>query len=114
MLVTMQQLKMGMACYLKKEVLPSLDPTGFAGFGVSFVSALAIGYVDRFLINLSKNPLFAMFEIVDSEGRIESQALAEAIEFAMPETGFSVTIGKGSKLTFRSEDAKKLCEYIER
>lgn len=112
MLVTIQQIKMGMALYLKKEIAPNLPKDGFAGFGVSFVGALAVGYVDRFLLNLAKNPMFAMFDLVDAEGRVELDHLAEALAFAIPETGVSVPIGKGEKLTFRADDAAKLCEYI--
>ena len=112
MLVTMQQLKTGMAGYMKKEVLPNLPLEGFAGIGAGFVSALAIGHIDRFILNLAANPLLSMFEFVDAEGRIELDALEEAMEFAMPETGVSIPIGKTQKITFRADDVHKLCEYI--
>lgn len=112
MLVTIKQIKMGLAAYLKKEIVPNLPPDGLGSFGVSFVGVLAVGYVDRFLANVAKNPMFAMFEVIDSDGRIELDNLAEALSFAIPETGISIPIGKGEKLTFRADDAVKLCEYI--
>ena len=111
MLVTMDQLKKGMALYLKNEVLPVLPSDSFAGFGAAFVGTLAVGYVDRFLLNLASNPLFAMFGIIDAEGRIELDAFADALKFAVPETGVTVPIGK-TKITFRADDAAKLCDYI--
>lgn len=112
MLVTIKQIKMGMASYLKKEIVPKMPAEGFAGFGVSFIGVLAVGYIDRFLVNVAKNPMFAMFELIDADGRIELDNLAEALAFAIPETGLSIPIGKGEKITFRADDAAKLCEYI--
>jgi hypothetical protein len=55
-----------------------------------------------------------MFGIIDGDGRIELDALSEALTFAMPETGVSLPIGKTDKITFRREDITKLCEYIGR
>lgn len=112
MLVTMNQIKQGMALYMKNEVLPNLSTDGFAGFGVSFVSTLAIGYIDRFLVNLAANPLIGMFGFMDDQGRVELDSLSEALSFAMPETGISVPIGKTQKITFRADDVQKLIEYI--
>ena len=112
MLVTTNQIKQGAALYLKNEVIPHLPSEGFAGFGFTFAATLAVGYIDKAVVTLSQHPLVSMFGIIDSEGRIELDALSEALSISMPDTGMSLPIGKSNKITFRKEDIAKLCEYI--
>jgi hypothetical protein len=114
MLVTTNQIKQGAALYLKNEVLPHLSNGGAGAFGFTFAATLAVGYIDKAVVNLSQHPLVSMFGIIDGDGRIELDALSEALTFAMPETGVSLPIGKTDKITFRREDIAKLCEYIGR
>lgn len=109
--VPMDKVTQGVITYFEDEVMPHLPNTGWQGFGIGFVSTLALSRIGSIMQQLTAHPVVAMLEIVDADGRVDVDELYKAAMQAMPEEGMQIGV-LGHQLKFKRDDVKKLRDMI--
>ena len=110
--VSINQIEMGIAKYLDAELLPQLPKEGAKGFGVQVMATLATKRIGNLVRSYAELPLLKTMGIVDAQGGIDLPGLREAALQSMPDTGVSIDVPLAGKLTFYKADIDKLYKYI--
>lgn len=111
---SVEQIQKGVAAYLDAEFMPMLDENSFKKVIVGAAISLAINKYTSLIPVIQQNPFVASLDVIDSEGNVDVETLAEAIKENMPPTGVETEIPMLGKIRLKSADADKLVEYISK
>ena len=111
-MVSIEKIEQGVAAYLDGELMPKLPANGVQRVIVGTAMSLLIKRSGAILDSYKDNQLVKMLGIMDSEGNIDIDILAEELKKNMPKDGLRVDVPIIGALTFKENDVDKLYEYI--
>lgn len=111
-MVTKEQFMNGLLMYADKEIIPHLPTVGKWGIGAAIILATSKG--EELLDNLENNSVVQALSIVDENGKIDVDILANALKESADKYGkMQMTIPVIGTLAFTSDDIEKMRYYIE-
>ena len=111
-MVTIDQLKNGIAAYLDREFLPKLPYTPSKKFAVGVALGLFIKRFDNIYLAYRDNPVIKMLGVIDDNGSIDIDILAEVIKERLGDKGFEFAIPVIGPITIEQADVDNLYGYI--
>ena len=111
-MVSIGKIEQGVAAYLDSELMPKLPANGVQKVIVGTAMSLLIKRSGAILDSYKDNQLVKMLGIMDSEGNVDIDVLAEELKKNMPKDGLRVDVPIIGALTFKENDVDKLYEYI--
>lgn len=109
---TIAQIQKGVAAYLDNELMPQLPENGIEKVLAGTAMSLAIRKSGVIMGSLKDNKAVKMLEIMDSEGNVDVDILAEELKKNVPNDGVKIEIPLIGGLTFHKSDVEKVHEYI--
>lgn len=111
-MVSIDKIQQGVAAYLDAELMPQLPNTGFEKVLAGTAMSLAIRRSGAILDSYKNNKAVQMLGLMDAEGNVDVDVLAEELKKNIPKEGMKVNIPIIGNMTFHKEDVDKLHEYI--
>lgn len=111
-MVSIDKIEQGVAAYLDSELMPQLPTNGVQKVIAGTAISLLIKRSGMILESYKNNQLVKMLGIMDSEGNVDVDILAEELKKNMPKEGVKVDVPVIGTLTFKENDIEKLYEYI--
>lgn len=115
-MVTLGQIQHGIARYVDAQIMPQLPQTGamdgLKKLGVGVATAYAAKNIDKVLSGLKGNQFLTALGVIDVNGDIDVEGLAEIAKEKIPESGLRVTVPILNELTFYRTDVDALLSYI--
>ena len=115
-MVNMNQFRRGITAYADNEILNKLPATGLKKLGFGTAITLFVANVDRIIAEYSKSPIMGLLGVMDTDGTVNIDALAEALKKNMGDSGehvevnaFGVHLGD---ITLHRADVDTLRSYI--
>lgn len=111
-MVTIKQIEQGVAAYLDAELMPQLPANGVQKVIAGTAMSILIKRSGEIIESYKDNQFVKMLGIMDSDGNIDVDTLAEELKKNMPKDGMKVDVPIIGELTFKENDVDKLYEYI--
>lgn len=111
-MVTINKIEQGIAAYLDGELMPKLPSTGIEKVLAGTALSLAIRKSGGILEGYKDNKAMQMLGVMDVEGNVDVDILAEELKKNIPAEGVTIDIPIIGTLIIKSEDVDKLHEYI--
>lgn len=111
-MVTIDKIEQGVAAYLDAELMPKLPSTGIEKVLTGTAVSLIIRRSGKILDSYKNNKMVQMLGIMDAEGNVDIDVLAEELKKNLPADGVKVEVPVIGAMTFKKEDIDKLHEYI--
>lgn len=111
-MVTIEQIEKGVAAYLDVELMPKLPNSGFEKVLAGTALSLIIRRSGNILDSYKDNKMVQLLGLMDSEGNVDVDILAEELKKNIPTEGMKVEVPIIGSMTFHKEDVSKLYEYI--
>lgn len=111
-MVTIKKIEQGVAAYLDSELIPKLPSTGLEKVLAGTALSLAIRRSGTIIAGYKDNKVVQMLGIMDTEGNVDVDVLAEELKKNIPSEGVRVDVPVIGALTFHKDDVDKLYEYI--
>lgn len=111
-MVTIKNIEQGVAAYLDNELMPQLPNTGIERVLAGTALSLAIRRSGTIIGSFKDNKIVQMLGIMDAEGNVDVDVLAEELKKNIPTEGVKVEVPVIGALKFHKEDVDKLHEYI--
>lgn len=113
-MVTMKQIEQGVAAYLDNELMPQLSKTtsGLEKVLAGTAISLFIRKSGTILESYKDNKMIQMLGVMDSEGNVDVDLLAEELKKNISEDGVKIEVPMIGAMTFHKEDINKLYDYI--
>lgn len=111
-MVSIDKIEKGVAAYLDSELMPQLPNSGFEKVLAGTAMSLVIRRSGKILDSYKDNKAVQMLGIMDAEGNVDVDVLAEELKKNLPKEGMKVEIPIIGAMTFHKEDVDKLHEYI--
>lgn len=113
-MVPISKIEKGVAAYLDAEIMPKFqDVNGFERVLAGTALGLIIRRSGKIIESYKDNKTVQALGLMDAEGNVDVDVLAEELKKNIPEDGMKVTIPIiGGNMNFHKEDVKKLHEYI--
>lgn len=111
-MVTIDKIEQGVAAYLDGELMPKLPSSGIEKVLAGTALSLAIRRSGKMLDGLKSNKMIQMLGVMDTEGNVDIDVLAQELKKNMPTEGVKVDVPVIGVLTFHKEDVDRLYEYI--
>lgn len=111
-MVTIAQIKQGVAAYFDSEVMPHLPSGGFEKVLAGTAVSLIIQRSGKIIESYKDNKAVQMLGIMDAEANVDIDILAEELKKNIPTEGMKVDVPIIGKMTFHKDDVDKLHEYI--
>lgn len=111
-MVTIKQIEQGIAAYLDEELMPKLPTSGIEKVITGTALSLFIRRSGTILEGYKNNKTIQMLGVMDADGNVDIDLLAEELKKNFPENGMKVDIPIIGGMTFHKEDVDKLYEYI--
>lgn len=111
-MVTVDRIEKGLAGYVDAEIIPQLHGNGVERVLVGTCASLLIRKSSTIINGYKDNPLVKMTGIMDEDGNVDIETLAEEVKANMPKDGVHIEIPVLGTLTFKSEDIDKIRDYI--
>lgn len=110
-MVTLEQVKAGLAKYIDKEMLPHLN--GFAKIGLGAYSALAMSNLGAVLMKYKDAPAVSILGVIDEEGNVDIDKLYDAVIPVVANEKLSFDIPVIGRYTINRMDIEKIYGYIK-
>jgi hypothetical protein len=115
-MVNVGQIKRGLANFVDREILTKIPGGTLKKTAVGTMMGLYINNVERLLSTDSQNPFISALGIVDADGNIDVNVLADALKQNVPESGMRIDIDvlgfHLGDMTLRPADVDLLRSYI--
>lgn len=111
-MVPISKIEQGVAAYLDAELMPQLPNSGFEKVLAGTAMSLVIRRSGVILDSYKNNKAVQMLGLIDSEGNVDVDVLAEELKKNFPKEGMKINIPIIGAMTFHKEDVDKLHEYI--
>lgn len=111
-MVTIDKIQQGIAAYLDSELMPNLPSTGLERILAGTAMSLAIRKSGSIIASYKDNKAVQMLGLMDAEGNVDVDILAEELKRNIPKEGVKVDIPLIGGITFHKDDIDKLHEYI--
>lgn len=111
-MVTITNIEQGVAAYLDSELMPKLPETGLEKVLMGTAISLVIRRAGTIVEGYKNNKAVQMLGIMDAEGNVDVDILAEELKKNLPESGVKVEVPMIGSLTFHKADIDKLYSYI--
>lgn len=111
-MVSINKIEQGIAAYLDSEIMPQLQNSSLEKVIAGTATSLAIRKSGKILASYKNNKIVQMLEIMDSEGNVDVDILAEELKKNIPTEGLKVEVPLIGTMTFHKSDVDKLHEYI--
>lgn len=111
-MVSIDKIEKGVANYLDAELMPQLQSNGIEKVIIGTAASLLIRKSGDIITGYKDNKLVKMLGIMDDNGNVDVETLAEELKKNISKDGFTVDIPIIGTLTFHKEDVDKLCDYI--
>lgn len=111
-MVSIDKIEYGVASYLDAELMPQLQNNGIEKVLIGTTVSLIIRKSGAIIAGYKDNKLVKMLGIMDSEGNVDVDILAEELKKNISKEGIKVDIPVVGTMTFHKEDVDKLYDYI--
>lgn len=111
-MVSIDKIEQGVAAYLDAEVMPQLPSSGFEKVLAGTAMSLIIRRSGAILDGYKNHKAVQMLGLMDAEGNVDVEILAEELKKNIPKDGMKVDVPLIGGMTFHKEDVDKLYEYI--
>lgn len=111
-MVSIDKIEQGIAAYLDSELMPKLPTSGFEKVLAGTAMSLAIRRSGAIIDGYKSNKVVQMLGVMDSEGNVDVDILAEELKKNIPKEGMKVDLPIIGGVTFHKDDVDKLYEYI--
>ena len=111
-MVAISKIEQGIAAYLDSELMPQLPNTGIEKVLAGTAMSLAIRRSGKILDGYKNNKAVQMLGLMDAEGNVDVDVLAEELKKNIPAEGVKIDVPIIGAMTFHKEDVDKLHEYI--
>lgn len=111
-MVTIQKIEQGIAAYLDSELMPHFTGGGFEKVIAGTAMSLIVRRGGNILNHYKDNKTIRMLGLMDDNGNIDIDILAEEFKKNIPAEGMKVEIPIIGTMTFHKDDVDKLHEYI--
>lgn len=111
-MVSIDKIEKGVAAYMDSEIMPQLPNGGIEKVLAGTALSLVIRRSGTILEGYRNNQVVRMLGIMDEEGNVDVDVLAEELKKNITSDGVKIEIPIIGKMTFHKEDVDKLHEYI--
>ena len=111
-MVSINEIEKGIAAYLDSEIMPQLPKEGFEKVLAGTALSLFIRRSGKILDSYKNNKAVLMLGLMDEEGNVDIDILAEELKKNIPNEGMKIDIPLIGKMTFHKSDVDKLHECI--
>lgn len=111
-MVSIDKIEEGVARYLDAELMPQLQNNGVEKVLVGTAASLAIRRSGTIVDGYKDNKIVQMLGIMDGNGNVDVEVLADELKKNMPKEGVKIDIPIVGTMTFHKDDVDKLYEYI--
>lgn len=112
-MVTITKIEQGVAAYLDSELMPKLPETGLEKILAGTAISLVIRRGGKILDSYRNNKTVQLLGIMDAEGNVDIDVLAEELKKNMPADGVKIDVPMIGAMTFHKSDIDKLYSYIK-
>lgn len=111
-MVSIDKIEKGVANYLDGELMPQLQGNSLEKVLVGTAASLAIRRSGTIVAGYKDNKMVQMLGIMDGNGNVDVDVLADELKKNIPKEGVKVDIPIIGTMTFHKDDVDKLYEYI--
>lgn len=111
-MVPVNKIEKGIAAYLDAELMPKFQGNGLERVIVGTVTSLVIRKSGDIINGYKDNKAVQMLGIMDEDGNVDVDTLAEELKKNIGKDGVKVDIPVIGAITFHKEDVTKLYDYI--
>lgn len=115
-MVTLRQIQHGITRYADTQIMPKMpDSGGMDGLkrlGVGIATAYISRNIGSLLEKYRGNQFLSALGVIDSNGDVDIEGIAEIAKEEIPESGIRVTVPILNELTFYRADVDSLLSYI--
>lgn len=111
-MVSIDKIEKGVANYLDGELMPQLQSNSLEKVLIGTAASLAIRRSGTIVAGYKDNKMVQMLGIMDSNGNVDVDVLADELKKNIPKEGVKVDIPIIGTMTFHKDDVDKLYEYI--
>lgn len=111
-MISIDKIEKGIANYLDGELMPQLQDNKLEKVLVGTAASLAISRIGTIVASYKDNKLVKMLGIMDDEGNVDVEVLADELKKNISKEGVKVDIPIVGTMTFHKDDVDKLYEYI--
>ena len=111
-MVSIDNIKQGLADYLDAELMPQLKTSGVERVVIGTAASLLITRAGNIVEGYKDNKLVKMLGIMDDEGNVDIDTLVTEVKKNITKDGIRVEVPVLGTLTFHREDVDKLYGYI--
>ena len=111
-MVTMEQIEKGLAAYLDNELMPLLPNSSLEKVLAGTAISLGIRSYGKIAASYKDNKIVQTLGIMDSDGLVDIDVLAEEVKKNIPPEGVVINIPMLGEIKFGKDDVTKLRRYI--
>lgn len=111
-MVSIEKIEKGVAAYLDSELMPKLPANGVQKVLAGTAISLLIKRSGTIVESYKDNQVVQMLGIMDADGNVDVDVLAEELKKNIPTDGVKVDVPVIGALTFRKDDVDKLHKLI--
>lgn len=111
-MVSIDKIEKGVANYLDGELMPQLQNNGLEKVIIGTMASLMIRKSGAIIEGYKDNKVVKMLGIMDDNGNIDVDIIAEELKKNITKDGVKVDIPVIGALTFHKDDVDKLYDYI--
>lgn len=111
-MVSVKNIEQGIASYLDAELMPQLQNNGLEKVFIGTAASLVIRKAGAIVEGYKDNKLVKMLGIMDEDGNVDIDVLAEEIKKNISKDGVKIDIPIVGTMTFHKSDVDKLKDYI--
>lgn len=111
-MVSIGKIEQGIAAYIDSELMPKLPSNGVQKLIAGTAISVLIKRSGTILESYKDNQIVKMLGIMDTDGNVDVDVLAEELKKNMPAEGVKVDVPVIGMLTFKKEDVDKLHKCI--
>lgn len=111
-MVGIDKIEKGIASYVDNELMPNLPKNGIEKVIIGTGIGLAIRKSGKILNELKENKVVLALDIVDQNGEVDIDLLAEELKKHIEASGFVVEVPMLGEMRFHKGDIDKLYSYI--
>lgn len=111
-MVTIEQIKAGVASYLDAELMPKFPENGIQKVLAGTAIGLALHKSGDIIMSLKDHPYVKMLEIMDDKYNVDIDVLKTEFVKNIPESGFVLEVPMFGTMKFNKSDIEKLYKHI--
>lgn len=111
-MIPIKTIEKGVASYLDNELMSKLPATGLERVLIGTAISLGIRRSEQTILGLKDNKVIQTLGIMDTEGNVDVDVVAEELKKNIPNDGVKVDVPMIGGLTFHKSDVDKLYQYI--